>query len=185
MLGHMQYLIQYFSGLFIINCLLAIVARFVSMTAPDTLAERISTATVGVLVAYGTIFFSMAGETFSKFLGIMMGSFSITRGIIPVILGVSMLNFDDMDNADDNQAAGKEVTKKNKVDISITPLGIPIIYGPACITAKVVLQSQIEGFVQNIVGLRPLHSFWNIIFHANVEYKRNQIVNSHGITVKF
>jgi small neutral amino acid transporter SnatA (MarC family) len=69
MLGHMQYLIQYFSGLFIISCPLAIVALFVSMTAPDTLAERISTATVEVLVAYGTIlFFRWRVKRFLSFL---------------------------------------------------------------------------------------------------------------------
>jgi multiple antibiotic resistance protein len=101
----------------------------------------------------------MASETFFKFLGITMGSFCITGGTILVILEVSMLNSDDIDNADDNQAAGKEVIKKNKIDISITPLGIPIICDPACITAKIVLQSQTDGFVQNIVGLRSLHSF--------------------------
>lgn len=155
MLGHMQYLVQYFSRLFIISCPLAIIALFVSMTAPYTLAERVRAAKVGTFVAYGTaLFFAIVGEKFFEFLGVTMGSFCITGGIILTLLGISMLNSNDMDNSNDqDKTAGKESTKKSKADISITPLGIPIICGPACLTATIASQSQAEGFIQNIVGL--------------------------------
>ncbi|MDR2776799.1 MAG: MarC family protein [Puniceicoccales bacterium] len=155
MLGHVQYLVQYFSRLFIINCPLAIIAIFVSMMAPYTLTERIRAAKVGTSVACGTaLFFAIAGEKFFEFLGVTMGSFCITGGIILTLLGISMLNSNDIDNSNDmDKVAGKESTKKSKVDISITPLGIPIICGPACITTTIVLQGEAEGFIQNIVGL--------------------------------
>ncbi|MDR1890912.1 MAG: MarC family protein [Puniceicoccales bacterium] len=165
MVGHTQYLIQYFSRLFIISCPLAIVALFVSMTAPYTLAERVRTAKVGVSVAYGTtLFFSMVGGKFFEFLGITMGSFYITGGVILAMLGVSMLNSNDMDRDDDNNAGVKEVTKKNKADISVTPLGIPIICGPACITATIALQGEAEGFVQNIVGFVAITLVFGVLY---------------------
>ncbi|MDR1173408.1 MAG: MarC family protein [Puniceicoccales bacterium] len=158
MLGNVQYLVQYFSRLFIITCPLAVVALFVSMTAPYTLAERIRMAKVGTSVACGTtLFFAMVGEKFFEFLGVTIGAFCITGGIILTLLGISMLNSNDMDNSNDqDKAAGKESTKKSKVDISITPLGIPIICGPACITTTVVLQGQAKGFIQNIIGLAAI-----------------------------
>ncbi|MDR2779443.1 MAG: MarC family protein [Puniceicoccales bacterium] len=162
MLGYVQYLVQYFSRLFIISCPLAIIALFVSMTAPYTLAERIRAAKVGVSVAYGTVlFFSIVGEKFFEFLGITMGAFYITGGVILAMLGVSMLNSDDMDN---DKAASKGDTKKNKVDISVTPLGIPIICGPACITATIALQSQAEGFVQNVVGMIAITLVFGVLY---------------------
>jgi multiple antibiotic resistance protein len=151
----MQYLVQYFSRLFIISCPLAIVALFVSMMAPYTPAERVRAAKVGTSVACGTaLFFAVVGEKFFEFLGVTMGSFCITGGIILTLLGLSMLNSNDMDDSNDqDKTVGKESTKKSKADISITPLGIPIICGPACLTATIVLQGQAEGFTQNVVGL--------------------------------
>ncbi|MDR2629125.1 MAG: MarC family protein [Puniceicoccales bacterium] len=155
MLGQVQYLVQYFSKLFIITCPLAIIALFVSMMAPYTIAERVRAAKVGTSVACGTaLFFAIVGERFFEFLGVTMGSFSITGGIILTLLGISMLNSKDIDDVNEqDKVAGKEFTRKSKVDISITPLGIPIICGPACITATIVLQGEAEGFIQNIVGL--------------------------------
>ncbi|MDR0742516.1 MAG: MarC family protein [Puniceicoccales bacterium] len=166
MLGHIQYLVQYFSRLFIISCPLAIIALFVSMTAPYTSAERVRAAKVGTSVACGTaLFFAIVGEEFFEFLGVTMGSFYISGGIILTLLGISMLNSNDMDNSNDqDQTTGKESTKKNKVDISITPLGIPIICGPACITATIVLQSQAEGFVQNVVGLIAITLVFGVLY---------------------
>jgi small neutral amino acid transporter SnatA (MarC family) len=73
----MQYLIQYFSRLFIISCPLAIVALFASMTATSPLAERVRPAKVGVLLAYGTIFFSRWWvESFLSFLELRWDPFT-------------------------------------------------------------------------------------------------------------
>ncbi|MDR2603590.1 MAG: MarC family protein [Puniceicoccales bacterium] len=162
----MQYLVQYFSRLFIISCPLAIVALFVSMTAPYTLAERVRAAKVGTSVAYGTaLFFAIVGEKFFEFLGVTMGSFCITGGIILTLLGISMLNSTDMDSTNDqDKSSSKESAKKSKTDIAITPLGIPIICGPACLTATVALQSQAEGFMQNIVGLVALTFVFGVLY---------------------
>jgi small neutral amino acid transporter SnatA (MarC family) len=84
----------------------------------------------------------MVGRKFFEFLGITMGSFYITRGIILAMLGVAMLNSNDVDKADDNNTGVKEVTKKNKADISVTPFGVPIICGPVCITATIALPGE-------------------------------------------
>jgi multiple antibiotic resistance protein len=136
------------------------------MMAPYTLAERVRAAKVGTAVACGTaLFFAIVGEKFFEFLGVTMGSFGITGGIILTLLGISMLHSNDIDSANDqDKTSGKEFTKKSKADISITPLGIPIICGPACITATIVLQEEAEGFIQNIVGLVAVILVFGVLY---------------------
>jgi multiple antibiotic resistance protein len=86
-------------------------------------------------------------------------------GIILAMLGISMLNSNDMGNSNDqNETADKKTAKKSKVDISITPLGIPIICGPSCITTTVILQNQAEGLAQNVVGVIAITLVFGILY---------------------
>jgi multiple antibiotic resistance protein len=158
----MQYFIQYFTRLFMIISPLPIVALFISMTAPFPMNERIRIVKVACSVAYGTmLFFAMTGQKFFEILGITIGAFYIAGGIIIFLLGVVMLCSDgDAEAPSEKEGSAKntvkDTPKKGKMDISVTPLAIPIICGPCCITAVITLQSQAQGFFQNIVGFAAI-----------------------------
>jgi small neutral amino acid transporter SnatA (MarC family) len=57
MLDCIKFFLRYFATLFLAISPLAIIALFVSMTAPFKQKERIRTAKVGSYVAYGTMLF--------------------------------------------------------------------------------------------------------------------------------
>jgi multiple antibiotic resistance protein len=150
--GVLQFLVKYFTKLFIGMGPLAIVALFVSMTAMHTPTERIQTVKTSSRVACGTmLFFALAGQKIFEFLGITIGSFYVAGGVIIFLVGLSMLRAEDSDE-NVTQEGSEDVTPKQRVDISITPLAIPIICGPSCVTWIIALQSEAQGVAQHIAG---------------------------------
>jgi multiple antibiotic resistance protein len=152
--GYLQYFVQYVIKLFLIISPLVVIALFVSMTSMDTLKGRMRTAKVGSIVGYvAMMFFALTGKKIFEFLGVTMGAFYIAGGIIIFSMGMYMINYDDGEQSTNDGASGEGGSKKKKVDVSVTPLGIPIICGPCCITGVIAQQSQAVGFAQSIVGL--------------------------------
>jgi multiple antibiotic resistance protein len=153
-----EYFFLYFTQLFFVISPFAVLALFISMTGPFTPRERIRTANIGSAVAYGTmLFFAISGQKVFEFLGITIGSLYIAGGMIILLIGLSMLRTEDAEESITQEEIKEGTsTQKNKVDISITPFGIPIICGPACITKVITLQSQANGLFENIVGICAL-----------------------------
>ena len=119
MISCLQYFLQYFTKLFVVISPLAIIALFVSMTAPFTPTERIRTAKIGTAVAYGTmLFFALTGQKIFEFLGITIGAFYIAGGVIIFLIGLSMLRTEEAEETitEEEIKAGTS-TKQKKIDI--------------------------------------------------------------------
>ncbi|MDR2737908.1 MAG: MarC family protein, partial [Puniceicoccales bacterium] len=163
-MGSVQYFLQYFVNLFVIISPLAIIALFVSMTAMFTPEDRIRTARVGSLVAYGAmLFFALTGKKIFEFLGISMGAFYIAGGAIIFLMGLSMLNTEDFGKST-GDGTGAVSPPKKSMDIAATPFGIPIVCGPCCITGVIALQSQAVGFLQSLVGFAALTAVGAVVY---------------------
>jgi multiple antibiotic resistance protein len=148
-----RFFIQYFTRLFIIISPLATIALYVAMTAPFPVKERLRVARTGSIVAYcAMIFFALTGRSLFEFLGITMGAFYIAGGAIIFLVGVMMLGSDG-DEGMESDAAKVEKSKGGKIDIAITPFGIPMICGPCCITGTITFQHEAVGVMQYISGL--------------------------------
>lgn len=125
----------YFTSFFAIINPLGVMPVFMTMTADISEKQRRRTALKAVFTAFITLMlFAFAGQLLFKFFGISVNGFRIVGGIIFFIMGydllqarISKIKMDD------------EMVRKYVDDISITPLGIPIIAGPGAITNSIVL----------------------------------------------
>ncbi|HLO90660.1 MAG: MarC family protein [Chloroflexota bacterium] len=125
----------YFTSFFTIINPLGVMPVFMTMTADISEKQRRRTALKAVSTAFITLMlFAFAGQLLFRFFGISVNGFRIVGGIIFFIMGydllqarISKIKMDD------------EMVKKYVDDISITPLGIPIIAGPGAITNSIVL----------------------------------------------
>lgn len=131
----------YFTSFFSLINPLGSMPVFLTMTAELDKKARFRTAVKAVITAFITLLiFAFGGQMLFKFFGISVDSFRVVGGIIFFMMGYDMLNarlssFKSLDQ--------KEV--KNYVDdISITPLGIPMIAGPGAITNSIVLMQDSE-----------------------------------------
>jgi len=118
------------------------------MTGNLTKKERARTAVKAVITAFVTLMlFAFGGQMLFKFFGISVDSFRVVGGIIFFMMGYDMLNarLSSMKNLSQDQA------KEYVDDISVTPLGIPMIAGPGAITNSIVLMQDSETFAMKIV----------------------------------
>lgn len=119
---------------------------FMTMTAGLDTKGKKQTATKAVVVAFGAlVFFALTGQLLFKFFGISVDSFRMVGGIIFFMMGYDMLQ------ARLSTVKIKDSEKHSYVtDISVTPLGIPMICGPGSITNMIVLMEDASTTAQKI-----------------------------------
>lgn len=127
--------VLYFTSFFAIINPLGVMPVFMTMTADLTDKQRKKTALKAVFTAFITLLlFAFSGQLMFRFFGISVDGFRVVGGIIFFIMG-----FDLLQARISKIKMDEEMVKKYVDDISVTPLGIPIIAGPGAITNAIVL----------------------------------------------
>jgi multiple antibiotic resistance protein len=117
---------------------IAIVPLFLAMTAGDSPMRRRRMAARAALVAGTTLaVFAAFGDALFGLLGISIPAFRIAGGVLLFLLAVDMLRA-----TPSRQRTTPEETEEgvHKPDVSVFPLGIPMLAGPGSIT--VVMMSR-------------------------------------------
>ena len=124
-----------FTSFFTLTNPLGTMPVFLTMTNGMSERERQSVVSRATLVAFITIMaFTFAGQFLLKFFGISTNGFRIAGGFIIFKIGFDMLQarYTSMRLKD-------EEIRTYAADISITPLGIPMLCGPGAIANAIVL----------------------------------------------
>jgi len=117
---------------------------FLTMTANLSKAERTKTAIKAISTAFITLMiFAFGGQMLFNFFGISVNSFRVVGGIIFFMMGYDMLNA----RFSTFKSIPQEKVSEYVDDISVTPLGIPMIAGPGAITNSIVLMEDSGDFV--------------------------------------
>ncbi len=110
---------------------------FLAMTPNDTEAARRRQARVAAAVCGGLlVLFALAGNRIFLFFGISTPAFQVAGGILLLVIALDMLR---------GQASGtrrspeEEREGTEKPDVSVTPLGIPLLAGPGAISTVTLL----------------------------------------------
>ena len=140
-----------FTSFFTLTNPLGTMPVFLTMTQGMTERERRSVVSRATLVAFITIMvFTFAGQFLFKFFGISTNGFRIAGGVIIFKIGYDMLQarYTPMKLKD-------EEIKTYADDISITPLGIPMLCGPGAIANAIVLMQDANTFAMKgvLIGM--------------------------------
>lgn len=120
---------------------------FMTMTGQLNGHERGKTALKAVLVAFLTLLlFAFSGNLLFDFFGISLNSLRMVGGVIFFIMGMDMLQA----RLASTKVTGDEA-KEYVNDISVTPLGIPMICGPGAITNAIVLMRDTGNYSEKAV----------------------------------
>ena len=115
---------------------------FLTMTSDLSKKERRATAVKAVLTAgFVLILFAILGEYLFNFFGISVAGLKVVGGILFFFIGYDMLNA-----RLSRIKMTVEEAEKYADDISITPLGIPMIAGPGAITTAIVLMGEANDY---------------------------------------
>ena len=131
-----------FTSLFTITSPLSTMPVFLTMTQSLDEKERRAVAIRSTLVACcALLLFVLAGQFLFKFFGISTNGFRIVGGIIIFRIGFDMLQakYTPMN-------LRKEEIKEYANDVSVAPLGIPLLCGPGAIANGIVLMQEAHSF---------------------------------------
>lgn len=131
-----------FTSLFTITSPLSTMLLFLTMTQSLDEKERRAVAIRATLVACcALLLFVLAGQFLFKFFGISTNGFRIVGGIIIFRIGFDMLQakYTPMN-------LRKEEIKEYANDVSVAPLGIPLLCGPGAIANAIVLMQEAHSF---------------------------------------
>jgi multiple antibiotic resistance protein len=126
---------------------------FLSLTQSQNTKEKIQTSIEAVSIAtIILISFSVIGKFILSYLSISLASFRIAGGLILFIIALEML-------FNKRQERKEQIANEVKDKVSIFPLAIPILSGPAAITSIIVIMSDIgENIVYQLVSIASLIS---------------------------
>lgn len=144
---HLTQLLLVFTSFFSLINPLGAMPVFMTMTRSLSEREKKRTALRASFTAFITlILFAFTGQLLFKVFGISVNGFRIVGGLIFFIMGYDMLNA----RLSRIKISKKEV-KEYVDDISVTPLGIPILAGPGSITNSIVLMEDATNWVSKLI----------------------------------
>ena len=112
---------------------------FMSITQTQNEKEKYQTAIEGVTIATAVlILFSIIGQFLLSYLNISLESFRIAGGIILFLIAIEML-------FNKRQERKEQILDRTKDKLSVFPLAIPILAGPAAITSVIVIATKYQG----------------------------------------
>jgi len=126
---------------------------FLSLTQSQNTKEKIQTSIEAVSIAtIILISFSVIGKFILSYLSISLDSFRIAGGLILFIIALEML-------FNKRQERKEQIANEVKDKVSIFPLAIPILSGPAAITSIIVIMSDIgDNIIYQLVSIASLIS---------------------------
>jgi multiple antibiotic resistance protein len=128
---------------------------FASLTNGTPASHRRAMAIRSVLVAAGILFaFAIVGEAFLGALGISLDAFRIAGGIMLFMIALDMV-FEKRTERRENRAQDV-IAQPEHDDISIFPMGIPMIAGPGSIASAMLLTARSNGMQESLIVMGAL-----------------------------
>ncbi|QGZ33264.1 MarC family protein [Stappia indica] len=141
-----DYFINAFATLFVTIDPVGLAPMFLAVTAGATAATRRRIAVRATLIGGAILFlFLVAGRGVLGMLGISVPAFQIAGGLLLLIIAIEMVF--EKRNRRKSETAEKALSQhaahqEELHDVAVFPLAIPLIAGPAAISAVILLSSQ-------------------------------------------
>ncbi len=127
---------------------------FASLTNGTPAAHRRAMAMRSTMVAALILFaFALIGKAFLSALHVSLDAFRIAGGIMLFMIALDMV-FEKRTERRENRA--QDVMAAEHEDISIFPMGIPMIAGPGSIASAMLLTSRADGWGERSIVLLAL-----------------------------
>ena len=150
MTGTLSLLTEVFVTLFVIMDPVGTIPLFLSLTRGRSAASRKRAAWQAVAVSFAVIVvFAFFGQRILEYLGISLPALQCAGGLLLLLVALELLT-------------GKEQapTASAEVNVSLVPLGTPLLAGPGAIVATMVLSRKVDDvaeFVAVALGVVLVH----------------------------
>lgn len=144
---HLHSFISYFSKLFVTLDGIGLAPVFIALTANSKEKWRSIMMNKAIVIAFFILlFFAYTGSVVLDLLGISLTALKIAGGILLLIMAIDLvLGNPEPTMNNENKEERKESLKRK--DISVFPLAIPLLSGPATITMLTICMKNAQGDV--------------------------------------
>lgn len=158
-------------------------AIFLGLTVNMSRSERFQVALRACLIALVLLTtFAIAGSAILTMLGISLGAFRISGGLLLFWISFEML-FERRQKRHE-ASAQTAITKDQIADIAVFPLAIPIISGPGAISAVILLSGSFHGAAMTSLLIGILSVATIVLFLSLVIADRlDKLLGSTGRTI--
>ncbi len=169
-------LLIFTSVLFIVDPF-AVIPTFLAMTERDTPAYRRVLARRGAWTcAIALTLFALGGSVIFKLFGITIGAFKVAGGLL---IGLNALDMVQARRSQQRETPAEKAEGIAKEDISIMPLGVPMLAGPGAISTVMVLALQAKHPVTTAalygsIAITAIISFFTLAAASIVEKRLGQ-----------
>ena len=147
-----DYLLNAFATLFVTIDPVGLAPMFLAVTAGVSAATRRRIALRAIIIGGGILFvFLIAGRNLLSALGISVPAFQIAGGLLLLMIAIEMV-FEKRNRRKSESAEKAAAHQDDLSDAAVFPLAIPLIAGPAAISAVILLASQAQDAV-SLAGL--------------------------------
>ncbi len=137
-------LVSWTSILFVVDPLGALPA-YLAMSPEEPAERRRRTARRASLFASACLLaFATCGSTIMQLLGVSLAAVRIAGGIILMLVALDMIWV----RRPTKEGPGELAEGSAKADVAITPLGVPMLAGPASLATVIALMSQADSWVK-------------------------------------
>ena len=137
---------------------------FATLTQGTTRAHQRAMAIKSVFVAAIILFgFAYVGEFLFAKLGISLDALRLAGGIMLFIIGLNMV-FEKRTEAREDRAEEALVQAEDPEDISVFPMGIPMIAGPGTMASLLIMMSDARDWHEEVTILAALAGVLLITF---------------------
>ena len=140
----------------------ATIPPFMAMTESNTVAERQVMARRAIVIAFCILtVFALSGLRILNFFSVSVPAFQIAGGIVLVRVALELLQ---------GRTSAMRVTPEERIegarkdDISITPLAVPILCGPATIATAILISSQATVWLDRLILVASIALTYGGIF---------------------
>ncbi|MCX6112990.1 MAG: NAAT family transporter [Proteobacteria bacterium] len=178
-----------FISVFTIMGPFTVIPTFVSMTEGMSQMQIRHIAARALMVASSILIVStIAGEKVFNLLGISLSSFKIAGGILILLMGINMLHA----KRSESRATDSELMEaKAREDVSVFPLGTPLIAGPGAISTVILFSTGgkkvlsvlmvLAAVIISSVGMYYLLRYSRLIYKAIGETGTNIMMRLMGL----
>ena len=145
----MTLFVKTFVGFFAVMDPVGAIPLFIAMTVSNTPAEKHAMIRRAILTALGVLaFFGLTQMWLFHFFGFTLGAFRVAGGLFLFFIAFEMITARPTGarQSDEERSEGE-----SKTDISVTPLAVPLLAGPATVTAVVLAFAQAHSVSQHLV----------------------------------
>jgi multiple antibiotic resistance protein len=155
--------IQSFLTLFVVVDPIGVAVLFLGLAGARSRDERRGIARKAVLVAAGVLFaFALFGSAILNHLGITLNAFRVAGGLLLLKIATDMV-FAQLER----ETKEEEQEAKERPDISVFPLAIPLLAGPGALAAVMILagggEPMAQGAVYGSIALVSLIAYISLV----------------------